>query len=309
MLGFRYPWTWGFVLLTKVTPGIGLLWFAVRREWRALAIALGVTGVIVAVSLVLDRPAVAATGSRSSPRRPEGGSVAPVQHPDPAVAAAAGRRRARRLGRPDRPALDGRRGRDPGAARAVGQRLRDLRRAGGRVDVARAAEPPMAEAGVRGVAGTLGSGPQVSGTWHDRRQHETGIGRRQPSPRSRRGTLLRLERSRRRLGPGSRTDRRAQSRRAQPYSANGLGVKDVWALAGLLALGASVPILLAASAGAIGLPSNDDWVYRRAADQSVRQRRRRHAGAHGICHRSDRAGPAVPVAVTRSSPGGSWRSA
>ncbi len=53
-LGFRYPWTWGFVLLTKVTPGIGLLWFAVRREWRALAIALGVTGVIVAVSLVLE---------------------------------------------------------------------------------------------------------------------------------------------------------------------------------------------------------------------------------------------------------------
>ena len=53
-LGFRYPWTWGFVLLTKVTPGIGLLWFAVRREWRALGIALGVTGVIVAVSLVLQ---------------------------------------------------------------------------------------------------------------------------------------------------------------------------------------------------------------------------------------------------------------
>ncbi len=33
-LGFRYPWTWSFVLLTKVTPGIGLVWFAVRREWR-----------------------------------------------------------------------------------------------------------------------------------------------------------------------------------------------------------------------------------------------------------------------------------
>ena len=52
-LGFRYPWTWGFVLLTKVTPGVGLLWFAVRREWRALGIALGVTGAIVAVSLLL----------------------------------------------------------------------------------------------------------------------------------------------------------------------------------------------------------------------------------------------------------------
>jgi hypothetical protein len=53
-LGFRYPWTWGFILLTKVTPGVGLLWFAVRREWRSLAIALGVTGVIVAVSVALN---------------------------------------------------------------------------------------------------------------------------------------------------------------------------------------------------------------------------------------------------------------
>ena len=53
-LGFRYPWAWGFVLLTKVTPGIGLLWFAVRREWRALGVALGVTGAIVAVSLVFQ---------------------------------------------------------------------------------------------------------------------------------------------------------------------------------------------------------------------------------------------------------------
>jgi hypothetical protein len=42
-LGLRYPWTWAFVLLTKVTPGVGLIWFAVRREWRQLGIALGVT--------------------------------------------------------------------------------------------------------------------------------------------------------------------------------------------------------------------------------------------------------------------------
>ena len=53
-LGFRYPAAWAFVLVTKVTPGIGLLWFAVRREWRSLAIALGVTGVLVAVSLAVD---------------------------------------------------------------------------------------------------------------------------------------------------------------------------------------------------------------------------------------------------------------
>ena len=55
-LGFRYPAAWSFVLLTKVTPGIGLLWFAVRREWRKLAIALGATGALVAVSLLVDRP-------------------------------------------------------------------------------------------------------------------------------------------------------------------------------------------------------------------------------------------------------------
>ncbi len=53
-LGFRYPATWAFVLLTKVTPGIGLLWFLVRREWRNLGIALGVTAAIVAISLVFD---------------------------------------------------------------------------------------------------------------------------------------------------------------------------------------------------------------------------------------------------------------
>jgi hypothetical protein len=51
--GFRRPWTWAFVLLTKITPGIGLLWFALRREWRQLWIALGATAVVVAVSYVL----------------------------------------------------------------------------------------------------------------------------------------------------------------------------------------------------------------------------------------------------------------
>jgi hypothetical protein len=53
VLGFRWSWTWSIVLLTKITPGIGLLWFAVRREWRQLFIALGATALIVAVSFVL----------------------------------------------------------------------------------------------------------------------------------------------------------------------------------------------------------------------------------------------------------------
>jgi hypothetical protein len=51
--GFRWPWTWAFVLLTKITPGVGLLWFALRREWRQLAIALGATAGVMAVSFLV----------------------------------------------------------------------------------------------------------------------------------------------------------------------------------------------------------------------------------------------------------------
>jgi len=53
-LGFRYPAAWSFVLLTKVTPGIGLLWFLVRREWRPLIVIGTVTGLLVAVSVLVD---------------------------------------------------------------------------------------------------------------------------------------------------------------------------------------------------------------------------------------------------------------
>jgi hypothetical protein len=53
-LGFRYPVAWSFLLLTKVTPGIGLIWFAARKEWRPLGIALGFTGALVAISLVVE---------------------------------------------------------------------------------------------------------------------------------------------------------------------------------------------------------------------------------------------------------------
>ena len=51
--GFRWPWLWALPLLTKVTPGVGLLWFVLRREWRNLAVALGATAVISAVSFVV----------------------------------------------------------------------------------------------------------------------------------------------------------------------------------------------------------------------------------------------------------------
>ena len=54
VIGFRWPAAWALPLLTKVTPGVGVLWFLVRREWRSLAIALGVTAAVVAVSYALD---------------------------------------------------------------------------------------------------------------------------------------------------------------------------------------------------------------------------------------------------------------
>lgn len=60
--GFRYPALWAFPLLTKVTPGIGLVWFLVRREWRNLGIALGATLLVVAVSFVVSPSAWAEWG-------------------------------------------------------------------------------------------------------------------------------------------------------------------------------------------------------------------------------------------------------
>lgn len=40
-------WTWALPLLTKVTPGVGVLYHVGRREWRAVAVALGVTTLVV----------------------------------------------------------------------------------------------------------------------------------------------------------------------------------------------------------------------------------------------------------------------
>ena len=52
-VGMRWPMAWSFLLLTKVTPGVGILWFAARKEWRNLAIALGATGAIAAIGFVI----------------------------------------------------------------------------------------------------------------------------------------------------------------------------------------------------------------------------------------------------------------
>jgi hypothetical protein len=50
----RWPALWAVPLLTKVAPGIGVLWHLFRGEWRALAIASATTLALVALSAVLS---------------------------------------------------------------------------------------------------------------------------------------------------------------------------------------------------------------------------------------------------------------
>jgi hypothetical protein len=45
---------WAFPALTKITPCVGPLWFLARREWRALAISVGATVAVAAVSMAID---------------------------------------------------------------------------------------------------------------------------------------------------------------------------------------------------------------------------------------------------------------
>lgn len=53
VLGTRLPQLWAFVALTKITPCLGPVWFAVRGEWASLARAVVATLAVVAVSAVL----------------------------------------------------------------------------------------------------------------------------------------------------------------------------------------------------------------------------------------------------------------
>lgn len=50
VFGFRKPALWAIPALTKVTPFLGPVWFAVRREWRSVAVAVGATVAVAAVS-------------------------------------------------------------------------------------------------------------------------------------------------------------------------------------------------------------------------------------------------------------------
>ena len=54
VLGFRYSGAYAFGVLTKVTPGIGLVWHAARGAWRSMAVGLAVSVVLFAISFVLS---------------------------------------------------------------------------------------------------------------------------------------------------------------------------------------------------------------------------------------------------------------
>ncbi|HEY7463045.1 MAG TPA: glycosyltransferase family 87 protein [Candidatus Limnocylindria bacterium] len=53
VIGFRFPATYALPLLTKVTPGVAVVWFAGARAWRKLLVALGATVAISAVSFAI----------------------------------------------------------------------------------------------------------------------------------------------------------------------------------------------------------------------------------------------------------------
>ena len=72
VLGFRWSAVWALPLITKLTPGVGVLWFLPRREWRSLGVAAVVTAVIAGASYLLDPAAWNAwvailSGSSSTP--------------------------------------------------------------------------------------------------------------------------------------------------------------------------------------------------------------------------------------------------
>lgn len=53
VFGFRWPEVLAVGILSKITPGVGLLWFLARREWRSLARATATTTVVVLLSFAV----------------------------------------------------------------------------------------------------------------------------------------------------------------------------------------------------------------------------------------------------------------
>lgn len=54
VLSIRWPGTWAFPLLTKLTPGVGMLWLLFSRQWRALALAAAWTAGIIGLSVIVQ---------------------------------------------------------------------------------------------------------------------------------------------------------------------------------------------------------------------------------------------------------------
>jgi hypothetical protein len=85
----RWPAAWALVVLTKVAPGVGILWYAFRREWRPMGIAIAATAAVATASIALapqawlDFVAFAANNAATPSPVP----VVPV--PFPALAAGA----------------------------------------------------------------------------------------------------------------------------------------------------------------------------------------------------------------------------
>ncbi|MEX2183188.1 MAG: glycosyltransferase 87 family protein [Chloroflexota bacterium] len=50
----RWPWLFTVGAIVKISPGLGLVYLAVQRRWRDLAISIVVGGVIVGVSFAMD---------------------------------------------------------------------------------------------------------------------------------------------------------------------------------------------------------------------------------------------------------------
>lgn len=81
VVGLRYPSAWSAILLTKITPGVGLVWFATRRQWRELAVIFAVT-IVIALSSVAFSSRLwqewLAVLVRQVTQKPQGISVIPV---------------------------------------------------------------------------------------------------------------------------------------------------------------------------------------------------------------------------------------
>ncbi len=53
VVGMSRPAAWAFPVLTKLTPGIGVLWFAARKEWRPFSYALLSAAILSCASFLL----------------------------------------------------------------------------------------------------------------------------------------------------------------------------------------------------------------------------------------------------------------